>query len=72
MFRKLEEVTPPIALAGMKCRTLSNGKWVDAEITRVELWPHKEGRRKVWGWCYHVSINGVGVVRRDGTIKPIE
>lgn len=72
MFRKLEEVTPPIVLAGMECRTLSNGKWVNAEVIRVELWRHKNGRRTVWGWVYHVTINGVGVVRRDGTIKTIE
>lgn len=62
--RSLAEIEPPLCLAGAITPVLSNGRWVDAEVTKVEL--VRQSRLRIWQWAYHVQINGVSVVRYSG------
>lgn len=64
MINNIEQVLPPLALAGGDAFAMSNGRWVPCKVERV-TWVRKS-RARIWQWVYHIRIDGIAVVRYSG------
>lgn len=74
IFTKIEEVLPPIAVAGQKifARAYGLSKDVSVSATVKTVTLCREGRKRAWAWYYHVDLHlpdtTVSVVRSEDEI----
>lgn len=70
-FRKLEDVTPPIALAGAVIAAEVNGAWRACRVRAVGL-TQVQTRPVHWGWRYSLTVGGVGIMRSGDAIGTVD
>ena len=56
IFRDMNDVKPPCAVAGGEAECLSNGKWIPCNVHKVEL--RRISHLRQWAWFYGVTVVG--------------
>ena len=56
IFRDMNAVKPPAAVAGQEAEALVHGRWVTCRVHKVML--HRLSHLREWAWFYHITVAG--------------